>query len=392
MKNFRRKWGRMLLPALLVLSAAAFSAAGFVGRDSLYSKYEDKFPEEPWLTLVFQGAHDRIWPWELVTVFAAPPEAGYAGAEPSDTETADALTAADGAGAEGQAHVEVLPEGEKDDTVPEIDPRYATIPSSGNGRIPEGAGDPVMDAVDYGSWEPSFLSPPDTEYNTDKEGPFAVNGVFYPLQSVDREYFSDALFIGDSRTQGLWEYGGLKDTASFCCRESVTTFNLLDEELDYGRPGQATVKSGLRQVLEQDSFRKIYISLGINEVGYPNTYIYYENYREILALIRELQPDAIIYIQGMLHVTAELSRTNIALNNTIVVQRNRAVSTLANGRDIFYLDMNPEFCDGNGDLLPENTGDGVHLMGAVCGAWADYLQGHAVLRGPEDEGTGQKAE
>ncbi len=418
MKQFQRRWGRLLLTALLILSGLLLSLVGYLGRTTIYKKYADPFPAKPWLTLVFEGIHDGIWPWDLYAALAdgtGKGADGYAGADLTENEPAQAMTEEalpQEGGDAAPSGVEILPEGEKDDAaeaaalaqaheeeeagaasaeeVPEEeapDPRYAPLSASGTDAVPEGAGDEVAEAVDYGSCEPSYLSPEGTVYNTDKEGPFARNGVYYPLQSVDRSYFSDALFIGDSRTQGLWEYGGLKDTASFCCRESVTTFNLLEEDLDFGQPGETTRKMRLRQVLEDNSFRKVYISLGINEVGYPNTYIYYENYREILKLIRELQPDAIIYIQGMLHVSEELSRSNIALNNTSVVQRNKAVSTLANGRDIFYLDMNPDFCDDSGNLLAENTGDGVHLMGSVCGKWADYLCGHAVLRGPEDEGA-----
>ena len=32
---------------------------------------------------------------------------------------------------------------------------------------------------------------------------------------VDKEYFADAVFIGDSRTQGLYEYSNLADVATF---------------------------------------------------------------------------------------------------------------------------------------------------------------------------------
>ena len=40
-----------------------------------------------------------------------------------------------------------------------------------------------------------------------------------PLQfeRVEEDYFDDALFIGDSRTQGMLEYGGLEDRADFYC-------------------------------------------------------------------------------------------------------------------------------------------------------------------------------
>ena len=35
---------------------------------------------------------------------------------------------------------------------------------------------------------------------------------------VDKEYFADAVFIRDSRTQGLYEYSNLADVATFTAR------------------------------------------------------------------------------------------------------------------------------------------------------------------------------
>ena len=84
-----------------------------------------------------------------------------------------------------------------------------------------------MQAVDYNVVNVGFLSPDDTEYNTDTEGIFAKNGIYYKLGLVDSTYFTDALFIGDSRTVGLCEYGSLKGTAAFLAKESVNVYNIL---------------------------------------------------------------------------------------------------------------------------------------------------------------------
>ena len=77
--------------------------------------------------------------------------------------------------------------------------------------IPEGVCNPVMQAEDYDVVNVAFLSPDDTEYNTDTEGMFARGEVTYTLGETDDSYLEDALFIGDSRTSGLAEYGSMMD-------------------------------------------------------------------------------------------------------------------------------------------------------------------------------------
>ena len=396
----------MLLCLLILLSTAGLSAAGYIGKDTVYRSYAADFPREPWLVPVMKGIHDGVWPWRVLPAYAdggSPLEsllallpagegkkqdeaAETAAADPAEDASAEAETAAATAAEEAETASEAPSREETVEatTVITTQGRVKTAQAVQPGVIPDGVCSEVVPAKDYGSAAPAFLSPDDTQYNRDTEGMFAQNGTYYLLQKVDRSYLKDALFIGDSRVQGLWEYGGITDVASFLCKESITTFTILDETLQFGRPGENPQWMKLEDALKSTSFRKIYISLGINEVGYPDTESYYHNYRSLLEKIRGLQPDAIIYIEGMMHVTEELSRHDIAINNRIVVQRNKAVSTLANGHDIFYIDMNEHFCDDDGNLLAEMTGDGVHLYGSYYSRWTDAVLENAVIRSEED--------
>ncbi len=53
-----------------------------------------------------------------------------------------------------------------------------------------------------------------------------ANEVVY--ETVEDSYFEDALFIGDSRTVGMYEYGGLEDTADFYAAKGLTVYRLFD--------------------------------------------------------------------------------------------------------------------------------------------------------------------
>ena len=247
--------------------------------------------------------------------------------------------------------------------------------------VPETSCTRVVPAKDYGVAEERYLTPKGAEFNKDTEGLFAPNGVYYSLQKVDDKYFSDALFIGDSRTVGLFDYGGMESFTSFMARESTTVYDLFDdnEKMFYTPLGKKTTERTLKDLLSKAKFRKIYISVGVNELGIPDTMDYYQEFRKVVTRINKLQPDAIIYIQGIMHVSKDMSKKDHVFNNTAIVQRNQAISTLANGRNIFYIDMNEDLCDKDGNLKDDLTGDGIHLKASACALWYQFLKTHAIV-------------
>ena len=82
-------------------------------------------------------------------------------------------------------------------------------------------------------------------------------------QVVERNYFDDALFIGDSRTVGISEYGDLNN-ATFFANTGMSVYNVFEKSVSVPKIG----KLKLEQLLESKKFGKVYIMLGINELGY----------------------------------------------------------------------------------------------------------------------------
>ncbi len=374
MDNFISVIKKLRLPIALGVSVLLFTAAALVGQNTIYRAYSLDLVREPFLTLVFEGIHDNIYPWDGLLSFAgdAEIEEGSEGSTVGSTGSTSAESI--------EQAVEVEP---GQDVQEKIDSYAFTAPVTG--EMPDGVNNAVMQAVDYEVVNSSFLSPDDTVYNTDTEGIFAQNGIYYSLRAVGRAYFEDALFIGDSRTVGLCEYGSLGDTASFLAKESVSVYTVEDATLTFKTPGEETTEGTPEEILSEYTFGKIYLSLGVNELGIGTTKAYYEKYREILEMIRRLQPDAVIYIQGIMHVSYSLSSSDSARNNTVIVQRNEAIATLANGYDIFYIDMNPYVCDEDGNLIDDLSWDGIHLKGTSYENWDRSLMDYAVVRSAKDD-------
>lgn len=196
--------------------------------------------------------------------------------------------------------------------------------------------------------------------------------------TVEADYFADALFIGDSRTVGLSEYCEELDAqATFYGKVSLSI---------YEANNKAFVKSGgskltLEQALAGKDFKKVYIMVGINEIGYGSTEGWLSNYIEVIGKIQAACPDAIIYLQAIMHVTAEYDNTKApdASINGVINTRSEALKTLADNRSIFYLDINEAFDDENGNLQADISFDGVHLKAAAYTMWYEYLKTHAAV-------------
>ena len=191
------------------------------------------------------------------------------------------------------------------------------------------------------------------------------------FMQVEDDYFEDALFLGDSRVVGLCLYSGMEN-CTFYAKTSLTIFKLMESA-----PETADVES-VRQGLMDNQFNKIYIQVGINEIGTGDVYYFINQYQAVIDEIRVLQPDAIIYINSILHVTAAKCREPGCINNENINARNEALAALADNEYIFYLDVNPILDDKDGNLNSELSWDEVHLTANSYPLWYQFLKDHAV--------------
>lgn len=198
----------------------------------------------------------------------------------------------------------------------------------------------------------------------------------YDYRKVNENYFTDAAFIGDSRTLGISDYAGLD--ADFYCENGMTIYKLFGEKgITWQKNGQ---KVNLSQVLQQKQYGKIYIMLGMNELGYGDTEKYLEQYRTVVAQIREWQPQAVIFILANLHVSREKNNMATEFNNVNINDKNAASASLADGVNVFYLDSNPLFTDNDGFLKSDLTFDGVHLYADNYESWKEFFMEHGVVK------------
>ena len=244
--------------------------------------------------------------------------------------------------------------------------------------VPEGTEDPTGESRTPAAGETSADT--QTETMTTEEPQPTEPSEELPkevvYQTVDDSYFDDAVFIGDSRTVGMYEYGGLEETSTFYASTGLTIYKMFDSKI-VAVPGQKK-KITVEEALSEKQFAKIYLMIGINEMGTGTVESFMKAYGEAVQHLQQLQPDAVIYLQAIMKVTTERSGQGDYITNEGIEARNEEIAKLADDEKIYYLDVNPLICDETGGMVASYTYDGVHLKARYIPIWLDFLKEHAV--------------
>lgn len=190
---------------------------------------------------------------------------------------------------------------------------------------------------------------------------------------VENSYFDDAVFIGDSRTEGLILNTGLSNATAYVYKglmvDTVFTKPVVNQD------GQ---KRSVMDALKSTQFSKAYIMLGINETGWAYSQIFQSKYGDIIDRIREINPDAVIYVQGIMPVSHKVSSTHSYITNAKIKEYNLLLRELAEEKQVCYIDTENAVASADGSLPADAAADGIHLVKDYCEKWLDYLKTHST--------------
>ncbi|MBO6159650.1 MAG: hypothetical protein J6P72_10400 [Firmicutes bacterium] len=255
-------------------------------------------------------------------------------------------------------------------------------------QYPQGSGDQLVGHIqdpevsttpEKTGYENSYRTPKIVSQTSKPDESSRVSGK-YILGGVSDDYFDDALFIGDSRTVGLFQCGSIPD-ATYFCEIGIGNEALLSKSLSIPGLGSYT----LSELLSRYYFGKIYIAAGINQL-YASPQSCFEDFKKIVELIRSYEPNAQIYIQSNIKATAAYASGTWFVSRERLDEYNQLLSTLDNQDTIIYLDVASQFDGSDGYLNPAKSFDGLHLTNQGYIEWAFYLKTHAwVPEGTEIE-------
>lgn len=189
------------------------------------------------------------------------------------------------------------------------------------------------------------------------------------LEAKDDSFFEHSAILGNSLVEGLRIFSNLKSIHYF----SATSVSVVSAT----RTKNVTLKNGRRgtlvQSLCQEQYDKIYIELGINEIG-GNVNTFIQRYGDMIDTIRAAEPDADIYILSVLPVTRNKSNSSSSFNMTRVNLYNQALYKLAGEKQCYYMDVCSAFLGADGYLPSSWSSDGVHLRGKYYSVWENCIR------------------
>lgn len=388
--NVKRLFKKCPFLLLLTSTGILFSLIGLWGHKNIYAGQEYDPLREPALVMMFQGLKEDIYPWQILEQESAPvmaqkEEPGPGTEKQEESAGADTVSGGGIRESEGQGSgsgKEPAKEEQKEEPEQEEAPVQKTPSPQGDEEEenpPKEEEEQEEEELPKGRIEPLRESTREEYLNhisADIYGDVGVRrAAEYEFTQVDESYFDDALFIGDSRTVGLRDYTDLSEHADFYCETSLTIQKILTENF----PGLGTIE----EALAGKAYGKIYIMLGINELGLGTTENFMEKYTEVVDFLCEKAPQARIFVQGIMRVTGKKHHSDAIFNNNNINARNNAIATLADNEQIFYIDVNEVVCDEEGHLNTEYTYDQLHLLGMYNDLWKQFLMSHGVQDQPQ---------
>ena len=194
-------------------------------------------------------------------------------------------------------------------------------------------------------------------------------------EAVDAAWYDDAVFLGDSRLDGFRLYAGPSGAAYFT-EAGAKTLSIAEKNTERLPDGS---KVPILKALEGKTFSKIYLNLGMNNLGdYDIQKEFIDAYADDIDRIRAIQPDCDIYLMTLFPVTAEQEAKGSYVNNKAISDLNDCIRALAAEKGAYLLEVDTLLRDENGDLPAECSFDGIHLTPDACKLWRQYLDTHTM--------------
>jgi hypothetical protein len=211
-------------------------------------------------------------------------------------------------------------------------------------------------------------------------------GVVPESTPVDGSYFDDAVFVGDSVSLKLEYYESAVDklgTAQFLTAGSLGSGNALWEISEESvHPSYNGEKMLLKDSVALTGAKKLYIMLGMNDLGVYGVEDTVANYVTLLESILSETPDLTIYVESMTPLTSTSTIIGDSLNNDNVRLYNQKMAETCQAKGWYFVDVASVMYDSDGNLNRDYCSDpddmGVHFTEAGCEAWIQYLYTHTA--------------
>ncbi len=181
-------------------------------------------------------------------------------------------------------------------------------------------------------------------------------------------YLEDCIFLGDSRSVGLVNYGLVKD-ANVLAEVGIAHVNVLGKTFSQKSGKTYTLDSFLTSHDESN----IYIGFGVNGMNYISEDDYEKSYIKLVDRIRELSDGRRIVLMSIWPVD-DTGKYRATVSRELVSKYNEFLRNLADETGIEYLDFDELLQNEEGCMKKEfDSGDGLHYNKAAYGKIVEYI-------------------
>lgn len=193
--------------------------------------------------------------------------------------------------------------------------------------------------------------------------------------AVNMDYFSDSVIVGNSLAEGLYLYSGIKGAVPYI-EKGIVVKDCFDKKIINIDGEYYTVIEALRL---NNNFSKVYLTFGLNEMGYSYLSEFVRQYGNLISEIKNICPNAIIYVQSCLPVTSETSKNDRVFFNENIEVMNETLRYIAKSNNVNYIDVASVMKSADGTLPNDWASyDGIHLTPKAYKVWFEYLMTHTV--------------
>lgn len=172
--------------------------------------------------------------------------------------------------------------------------------------------------------------------------------------------YDRSVFVGDSLTEGVGIYG-------FAKTENVVAKKGLN---------LTTIQKSIGTIAKRKP-ECVFLMLGINDLNFQGSSVkgVARSYEKVVKKIHKKCPDAHIYIESLLPVTAKFAKSRPALSNKRIVKLNKRYEKLADKYDYTtYVDIHSLYVNKKGNLPAKKSPDGYHLYSDSYGPWINHMK------------------
>lgn len=193
------------------------------------------------------------------------------------------------------------------------------------------------------------------------------------MSPLGAEFFNDAVFLGDSTSHKLEVYTYGHDDIGEPDFITQSSYSVRNAVYNKGKIyfGGKTVPLG--DLIEKTGATRMFILLGMNDLGILGVDRTMENWEIFYGMLREMNPTIDIYIQSLTPMYG--AAQSPTLNNAMIDEYNERLRAFAEEKGCCFVEIAQVFKDEDGNLLDALTEDRyVHFNTEGCVLWAEALR------------------